>query len=51
MSSICTGEQGLLHSKLKKMGIKHHYEEFDDGHMNIQYRYDTSLPLIFRALS
>ncbi len=39
----------ILHSKLKKMGIKHHYEEFDDGHMNIQYRYDTSLPLIFRA--
>ncbi|MDH2901906.1 MAG: hypothetical protein PXY39_13135 [archaeon] len=41
----------ILHSKLSKMGIKHHYEEFDDGHLNIQYRYDVSLPLIFKALS
>lgn len=41
----------ILHSKLDKMGIKHHYEEFNDGHMNIQYRYDRSLPLIHKALS
>lgn len=41
----------ILHSKLSKLGIRHHYEEFDDGHMNIQYRYDVSLPLIYRALS
>jgi enterochelin esterase-like enzyme len=41
----------ILHSKLNKMGIKHHYEEFDDGHMNIQYRYDVSLPLIYKGLS
>ena len=41
----------ILHSKLTKMGIRHYYEEFDDGHMNIQYRYDTSLPMIYKALS
>ena len=41
----------ILHSKLQKMRIGHHYEEFDDGHMNIQYRYDSSLPLIQKALS
>ena len=41
----------ILHSKLNKMGIKHHYEEFDDGHMGIQYRYDTSLPLIYKSLA
>jgi len=41
----------IIHSKLKKMGIKHHYEEFDDGHMNINYRYDISLPKIYSALS
>jgi S-formylglutathione hydrolase FrmB len=40
----------LLHSKLNSMGIKHYYEEFDDGHMNIQYRYDVSLPMIYKTL-
>jgi enterochelin esterase-like enzyme len=41
----------VLHSKLNEMGIRHRYEEFEDGHMNIQYRYDVSLPLIYKALS
>jgi enterochelin esterase-like enzyme len=41
----------ILDAKLTKLGIKHHYEEFDDGHMNIQYRYDVSLPMISKALS
>ena len=40
----------LLHSKLNGLKIKHYYEEFDDGHMNIGYRYDVSLPMIYRAL-
>jgi enterochelin esterase-like enzyme len=40
----------ILHSKLSKMKIRHRYEEFEDGHMNIQYRYDVSLPLIYKAL-
>jgi enterochelin esterase-like enzyme len=41
----------ILHSKLERMNIKHFYEEFDDGHMNISYRYDVSLPKIYLALS
>lgn len=40
----------ILHSKLNHMKIKHYYEEFDDGHMSIQYRYDTSLPMIYDML-
>jgi enterochelin esterase-like enzyme len=41
----------IIHAKLNAMKIKHHYEEFNDGHMNVQYRYDTSLPMIYDALS
>jgi len=33
------------------MNIKHFYEEFDDGHMSISYRYDKSLPKIYLSLS
>ena len=40
----------ILHSKLGKMNIKHYYEEFNDGHMNISYRYDISLPKVYSAL-
>lgn len=40
-----------LASKLKAIGAKVHYEEFDDGHMAIAYRYDISLPMLARALS
>jgi enterochelin esterase family protein len=38
-------------AQLKKLGIDHRYEEFDDGHMNVPYRYDVSLPALARALS
>jgi enterochelin esterase-like enzyme len=41
----------ILHSKLERLKISHFYEEFDDGHMNINYRYDVSLPKIYNALS
>jgi S-formylglutathione hydrolase FrmB len=41
----------ILHSKLERLKIGHVYEEFDDGHMNINYRYDVSLPKIYNALS
>jgi S-formylglutathione hydrolase FrmB len=37
--------------KLKAFGVPHEYEEFDDGHMNVQYRYDVSLPKIAGALA
>ncbi|HXS83415.1 MAG TPA: alpha/beta hydrolase-fold protein [Methylomirabilota bacterium] len=38
-------------AELKRLGIRHRYEEFDDGHMNVPYRYDTSLPELAKALS
>jgi S-formylglutathione hydrolase FrmB len=37
--------------KLKALSVPHEYEEFDDGHMNVQYRYDVSLPKIAGALA
>lgn len=36
--------------ELKRLGIAHVHEEFDDGHMNVTYRYDVSLPLLWEAL-
>ena len=36
--------------KLKALGVPHEYEEFDDGHLNIQYRYEVSLPKMAGAL-
>lgn len=40
----------LFVRELKARGIAHEYEEFDDGHMNVPYRYDTSLPRLAKAL-
>ena len=39
-----------LSKKLGKLGIAHRYEEFDDGHMSISYRYDVSVPALVKAL-
>lgn len=39
----------IFSSRLKKLGIQHVYEEFDDTHMEIQYRYDRSLRFISDA--
>lgn len=36
--------------KATAKGIKIHHEEFDDGHMGINYRYDVSLPFLCKAL-
>lgn len=36
--------------ELERRRIAHVYEEFDDGHMSITYRYDTSLPRLAKAL-
>ena len=41
----------ILVERLKSLDVPHEYEEFDDGHMNIPYRYDVSLPKIGRALA
>ena len=36
--------------KLRAQGIEYRYEEFDDSHMNIPYRYDESFAAISQAL-
>lgn len=36
---------------LKKNGIKYIHQEFNDGHMSIQYRYDTSFSFISKKIS
>ncbi|CAG0931271.1 Endo-1,4-beta-xylanase/feruloyl esterase [Thermoflexales bacterium] len=41
----------VLVKKLKALEVPHEHEEFDDGHMNIQYRYDVSLPKLVSALN
>ena len=41
----------LFSRRLTALGIAHEYEEFPDGHMNVTYRYDVSLPRMGRALS
>lgn len=40
----------LLVRRLKDLGITHEHQEFDDGHMNVSYRYDVSLPKLSSAL-
>ena len=37
--------------KLKAAGIAHTYDEYDDDHMDVDYRMDTFLPLLAKALS
>jgi enterochelin esterase-like enzyme len=37
--------------KLKAAGIAHEYDEFDDDHMDVDYRMDVFLPKLARALS
>jgi enterochelin esterase family protein len=40
----------LLSRKLTDLGIAHIHEEFEDGHMSVQYRYSISLPRLVGAL-
>jgi enterochelin esterase-like enzyme len=41
----------LLHGKLEAAGVAHVYEEFHDNHSSVDYRMDTSLPLVAKALA
>lgn len=41
----------IFTKKLKKYGIPYWYEEFDDGHMGTNYRYDVSLSKISEVMS
>lgn len=36
--------------ELKRRGIRHVYEEFNDNHSGIDYRLDRSLPMLTSAL-
>jgi enterochelin esterase family protein len=37
--------------RLAELGIAHEHQEFRDGHMNVSYRYDTSLPMLAKSLA
>src|SRR5512146_832844 len=37
--------------QLTALGIYHEYEEFDDDHRSVQYRYDVSLPKLANVLA
>jgi S-formylglutathione hydrolase FrmB len=39
-----------LAARLTALGVAHEIETYDDGHMNVGYRYDVSLPRLARAL-
>ncbi len=41
----------LLHRRLQELGVAHEHEEYDDGHMNVSYRYDVSLPKLAKAMA
>ncbi len=40
-----------MHRELARLGVAHIYEEFPDNHSSVDYRMDTSLPLLAKALS
>ena len=40
----------ILSKKLTALGIDHDFELFNDGHINVPYRYDVSLPRLAKAL-
>jgi len=41
----------MLHDLLEREHVPHVYEEFDDGHMGISYRYEASITALGRAWS
>ena len=43
------GARALV-AKIRAHGMAVRHEEFDDGHMNIPYRYDASLPFLAEAI-
>lgn len=40
-----------FHRKLEDRGVPHVYEEFDDDHLDVDYRMDSFLPFLAGALS
>lgn len=41
----------IMSKKLGRLGVKHDFELFDDGHINVPYRNDISLPRLVSALT
>lgn len=41
----------MFSAELRRRGIPHVHEEFRDGHMNVSYRFDASLPRLAAALA
>lgn len=39
----------MFHETLERNAIPHVYEEFDDGHMNVSYRYEASIAALGQA--
>jgi len=39
-----------FHRALERLGVAHTYEEFPDDHSSVDYRMDTSLPILAKAL-
>jgi enterochelin esterase-like enzyme len=40
-----------LHHRLEALGIRHEYQEFDDDHTSVNYRYVQSLRRLCEALT
>jgi enterochelin esterase family protein len=40
----------IMSGKLTALGLAHDFELFSDGHINVPYRYDVSLPRLAAAL-
>ncbi len=41
----------ILSSRLERSNVPHMFEQFDDGHFNVSYRYDRSLELISNTIA
>jgi hypothetical protein len=41
----------IMSNKLKAASIAHDFELFPDGHIDVPYRYDVSLPRLVAALA
>lgn len=47
--SLHWGARALV-GAMRARGLSPHYEEFDDGHMSVSYRFDVSIPMLAKAL-
>ena len=50
-ASMNAAEKLRLAIQLEKLGVDHHFEEFDGTHSGMDWRLDISLPILAKALS